>query len=72
MEMDDVEMNVSVLIQLGFMHGFIAHSQGRFAVMGATKKSPVLAGWPTPWTAIRERQYEEDLDLDHVPGWVKG
>ncbi|KAK1506835.1 PCI domain-containing protein [Colletotrichum tamarilloi] len=71
-EMDDVEMNVSVLIQLGFMHGFIAHSQGRFAVMGATKKSPVLAGWPTPWTAIRERQYEEDLDLDHVPGWVKG
>ncbi|KAK1465941.1 PCI domain-containing protein [Colletotrichum melonis] len=71
-DMDDVEMNVSVLIQLGFMHGFIAHSQGRFAVMGATKKSPVLAGWPTPWTAIRERQYEEDLDLDHVPGWVKG
>ncbi|KAK1699842.1 PCI domain-containing protein [Colletotrichum godetiae] len=71
-EMDDVEMNVSVLIQLGFMHGFIAHSQGRFAVMGATKRSPVLAGWPTPWTAIRERQYEEDLDLDHVPGWVKG
>ncbi|KAL0944350.1 cop9 signalosome complex subunit 12 [Colletotrichum truncatum] len=71
-EMDDVEMNVAVLIQLGFMHGYIAHSQGRFAVMGATKKSPLLAGWPTPWTAIRERQYEEDIDLDHVPGWVKG
>ncbi|GJC79204.1 protein CSN12 [Colletotrichum liriopes] len=71
-EMDDVEMNVAVLIQLGFMHGFVAHSQGRFAVMGATKKSPVLAGWPAPWAAVRERQYEEDLDLDHVPGWVKG
>ncbi|GKT59214.1 PCI domain-containing protein [Colletotrichum tofieldiae] len=71
-EMDDVEMNVAALIQLGFMHGFVAHSQGRFAVMGATKKSPVLAGWPAPWAAIRERQYEEDLDLDHVPGWVKG
>ncbi|KAJ0158583.1 PCI domain-containing protein [Colletotrichum tanaceti] len=71
-EMDDVEMTVAALIQLGFMHGFVAHSQGRFAVMGATKKSPVLAGWPMPWVAIRERQYEEDLDLDHVPGWVKG
>ncbi|KAF3811635.1 hypothetical protein GCG54_00001964 [Colletotrichum gloeosporioides] len=71
-EMDDVEMNVATLIQLGFMHGYIAHSQGRFAVMGATKKSPTLAGWPAPWTAIKERQYEEEVDLDDVPGWVKG
>lgn len=71
-EMDDVEMNVAALIQLGFMHGYIAHSQGRFAVMGATKKSPLLAGWPAPWVAIRERGYEEDVDLDDVPGWVKG
>ncbi|TDZ26356.1 PCI domain-containing protein [Colletotrichum sidae] len=71
-EMDDVEMNVAALIQLGFMHGYIAHSQGRFAVMGATKKSPLRAGWPVPWTAVRERQYEDDVDLDDVPGWVKG
>ncbi|KAF6814176.1 cop9 signalosome complex subunit 12 [Colletotrichum sojae] len=71
-EMDDVEMNVAVLIQMGFMHGYIAHSQGRFAVMGATKKTPVLAGWPTPWAALRERQYAEDVDIDDVPGWVKG
>ncbi|KAF6837058.1 cop9 signalosome complex subunit 12 [Colletotrichum musicola] len=71
-EMDDIEMNIAVLIQMGFMHGYIAHSQGRFAVMGATKKSPVLAGWPTPWAALRERQYAEDVDIDDVPGWVKG
>ncbi|TQN74794.1 Acetyl-CoA acetyltransferase, partial [Colletotrichum shisoi] len=27
-EMGDVEMTVAALIQLGFMHGFVAHSQG--------------------------------------------
>ncbi|ROT39447.1 hypothetical protein SODALDRAFT_275484 [Sodiomyces alkalinus F11] len=68
----DVEMVVASLISQGFMHGYVAHSSGRFAVMGATKRSPVVAGWPTPWLAIRERKYHEgEVDLDDVPGWVK-
>ncbi|KAH7328231.1 hypothetical protein B0I35DRAFT_12390 [Stachybotrys elegans] len=68
----DVEMMVATLIQQGLMHGFVAHGQGRFAIIGAKAKgSPVLAGWPNVWQTIRERRYEEDFDLDDVPGWVK-
>lgn len=70
---EDVEMNVATLIQSGLMHGFIAHGQGRFAIIGAKAKgSPVLAGWPNVWQTIRDRRYEEDFDPDDVPGWVKG
>lgn len=68
---DDVEMTVATLVQQGFMHGFIAHSQGRFAIIGAKAKgSPVLAGWPNVWQTIRERRHEDDFDIDQVPGWV--
>ncbi|PNH42378.1 hypothetical protein VD0004_g4884 [Verticillium dahliae] len=69
----DVEMMVASLIAQGLMKGYIAHSSSRFAVLGATKRSPVVAGWPTPWSAIQERKYHEgDVDLEDVPGWVKG
>ncbi|KAM0325536.1 hypothetical protein ACHAQA_007523 [Verticillium albo-atrum] len=69
----DVEMMVATLIAQGLMRGYIAHTSGRFAVLGATKRSPIVAGWPTPWSAIIERKYHEgDVDLDDVPGWVKG
>lgn len=69
---EDVEMMVAALIQQGLMHGFIAHGQSRFAIIGAKAKgSPVLAGWPNVWQAIRDRRYEEDFDPDEVPGWVK-
>ncbi|KAM0524630.1 hypothetical protein ACHAPE_000728 [Trichoderma viride] len=68
---EDVEMTVATLIQQGFMHGFVAHSQGRFAIIGAKAKgSPVLAGWPNVWQTIKERRYDDDFDLDQVPGWV--
>lgn len=67
----DVEMMVATLIQQGLMHGFIAHGQARFAIIGAKAKGPVLAGWPSVWQAIRERRYDEDFDLDDVPGWVR-
>lgn len=68
---DDVEMMVATLIQQDLMHGFVAHGQGRFAIIGAKAKGPVAAGWPVVWQAIRDRRYEEDFDLDEVPGWVK-
>ncbi|KAL7950283.1 hypothetical protein V8C42DRAFT_310050 [Trichoderma barbatum] len=68
---EDVEMTVATLVQQGFMHGFVAHSQGRFAIIGAKAKgSPVLAGWPNVWQTIKERRHEDDFDLDQVPGWV--
>lgn len=68
---EDVEMTVATLVQQGFMHGFVAHSQGRFAIIGAKAKgSPVLAGWPNVWQMIKERRYDDDFDLDQVPGWV--
>lgn len=68
---EDVEMMVATLVQQGLMHGFIAHGQGRFAIIGAKAKGPVIAGWPNVWQTIRDRRYEDDFDLDEVPGWVK-
>lgn len=69
---DDVEVMVATLVQQGLMHGFIAHGQGRFAIIGAKAKgSPVLAGWPNAWQAIRDRKHDEVFDLDDVPGWFK-
>lgn len=69
---DDVEMMVATLVQQGLMHGFVAHGQRRFAIIGAKAKGPVMAGWPNVWQAIQERRYEEDFDINDVPGWVKG
>ncbi|TQV98706.1 hypothetical protein V2A60_007587 [Cordyceps javanica] len=69
----DVEMVVAALVQQGLLHGFVAHGQARFAIIGAKAKgSPLLAGWPPVWQAIQNRQYEEPFDLNEVPGWVKG
>ncbi|KAF4997398.1 hypothetical protein FGRMN_3889 [Fusarium graminum] len=68
---EDVEMSVATLVQQDLMHGFIAHGQGRFAIIGAKAKgSPVLAGWPNVWHTIRDRALD-DYDPDEVPGWVK-
>ena len=69
---EDIEMMVATLVQQGLMHGFIAHGQGRFAIIGAKAKgSPVLAGWPNVWQTVLGRKYEEDFDPHEVPGWVK-
>ncbi|KAG6008348.1 hypothetical protein E4U21_004552 [Claviceps maximensis] len=70
--LNDIEMMVATLVQQGLMHGFVAHGQARFAIIGAKAKGPVVAGWPAVWQAIMERRYEEDFDIDEVPGWVKG
>ena len=66
----DVELMVAELIQQGLMHGFVAHGQGRFAIIGAKAKGPVVAGWPKVWEAVRGR-YEGEFDYEEVPGWVK-
>ncbi|CAG9997691.1 unnamed protein product [Clonostachys byssicola] len=68
---DHVELQLATLVEEGLMHGFIAHGQGRFAIIGAKAKGPVAAGWPSVWQSIQERRYEEDYNPDDVPGWVR-
>lgn len=68
---DDIEMGIATLVDQGLMHGFVAHGQGKFAIIGAKSKGPVSAGWPNVFQTIRERTYDEDFDPDFVPGWVR-
>ncbi|KAI0172270.1 thiolase [Hypoxylon sp. FL1284] len=64
---EHVEGVVASLIDQDFLHGYIAHAQGAFAIMGTKQKgSPVSAGWPPPSEAIAQRTAEP-----FVPGWVK-
>jgi hypothetical protein len=63
---EHVEDIVASLVAQGLLHGFLAHSQGRFAIMGTKQKgSAVAAGWPT----VVEIVGKED---EEVPGWVQG
>lgn len=69
MAVDDliVENIVASLISQDLLHGYIAHSQGAFAIMGTKQKgSAVAAGWPTVSEVINQRSVEPV-----VPGWVK-
>ncbi|KAI0489512.1 thiolase [Xylaria cf. heliscus] len=62
---EHVESMVASLCAQGLLHGYLAHSQGRFAIMGAKQKgSAVGAGWP-PVYEVLTRPDEE------IPGWVK-
>ncbi|RDA88707.1 hypothetical protein CP532_4092 [Ophiocordyceps camponoti-leonardi (nom. inval.)] len=69
-EYKHVEMMVATLIEQELMHGFVAHSLGRFAIIGARAKGPVPAGWPVVSQAISERRYNEKIDPYEVPGLV--
>lgn len=70
--MKEVEGVVAALIAQGLMHGFLAHSSGKFAVMGAKKAGgPLLAGWPGVARGVVDRLAEEGLDAEEVPAWVK-
>lgn len=68
----EVEGTVAALAAQGLIYGFLAHSSGKFAIMGAKKAaSPLEAGWPSVATAVQERLNEEEVNVDEVPGWVK-
>lgn len=73
--MKEVEGVVAGLAAQGLMNGFLAHSSGKFAIMGAKKTKPLEAGWPSVAAAIQERlaaeEAEEGLNLQDVPAWVK-
>jgi hypothetical protein len=65
---EHVESVIASLITQGLMNGFIAHSQGRFAVQGARSKdstSTAAAGWPSV-AAEMSNEFERS-----VPGWVQ-
>lgn len=69
---EDVEMEISALMSQGLLHGYIAKSLGKFAIMGAKAKGAVGAGWPRVWDVIRERRGEgEGFEWGEVMGWVK-
>lgn len=68
----EVEGVVATLIAQGLMNGFLAHSSGRFAVMGAKKGGgPLAAGWPAVVRVVADRMAEDGVDADLVPAWVK-
>lgn len=70
--MKEVEGVVAALVAQGLMHGFLAHSSGKFAVMGTKKAGgPLLAGWPGVARGVVDRLAEEGLDPEEVPAWVK-
>jgi nuclear mRNA export protein PCID2/THP1 len=72
--MGDVEMAVLSLVDCGLLHGYVAHSAGKFAIQGGKSKGgPLAAGWPSVAQAIRERTYlnGQEVDWENVPGWKK-
>lgn len=69
--MKEIEGVVTALTSQGLMHGFLAHSSGKFAIMGAKKTgSPLAAGWPGVARTLHDRLAEEG-DPEEVPAWVK-
>ncbi|PSR77295.1 PCI domain-containing protein [Coniella lustricola] len=69
--MKEIEGVISALTTQGLMHGFLAHSSGKFAIMGAKKTTPLAAGWPSVAKVIHDRMNEEEVDSQEVPAWVK-
>lgn len=68
----EVEGVVAALAAQGLMHGFLAHSSGKFAIMGAKKGGgPLASGWPGVARAVQDRMVEEGVDPEDVPAFVK-
>ena len=64
--MEIIESIVASLIEQDLLHGFISHSQHRFAITGVkTNNAPLQIGFPKVWDVITAKADSE------VPGWVK-
>jgi len=63
--MEVVESIVASLVEQDLLHGFISHSQHRFAITGVKSALPVEVGFPRVWDVISARADGE------VPGWVR-
>lgn len=62
--MDIIESIVASLIGQDLLHGFITHSNPRFAITGARNAPPLQIGFPKVWDVIKAKSDDE------VPGWV--
>ncbi|KAI0478742.1 hypothetical protein GGR56DRAFT_672744 [Xylariaceae sp. FL0804] len=65
---EHVEGVVASLCAAGLLHGYVAHAQGRFAVVGAKQKGgrAAAAGWPPVAEVLVQP------DDGEIPGWVRG
>ena len=63
--MEIVESVMASLVEQDLLHGFMSHSQHRFAITGAKNASPLQIGFPMVWNVITAKADTE------VPGWVK-
>ncbi|KAF4635883.1 hypothetical protein G7Y89_g2201 [Cudoniella acicularis] len=67
----EMEAIVASLVQQGLLHGFISHTQGKFAIIGAKQRGgPLNAGFPAVWEVLKARAEKEGKEAE-VPGWVK-
>ena len=63
--MEIIESMTASLVEQDLLHGFISHSQHRFAITGAKNANPLHVGFPRVWEVVNGKANEE------VPGWVK-
>lgn len=63
--METVESIVASLVEQDLLHGFISHSQHRFAITGAKNANPLHVGFPVVWKVLAAKADPE------VPGWVR-
>lgn len=65
----NVESDVAVLTQKGYLHGYLNHKHGRFVISGARNntKSPVEVGFPKIWDVAQKGHANEE-----PPGWTQG
>lgn len=71
-DMREIESIMASLVSQDLVHGFLSHNLKRFAILGSKQKgSPLIAGFPQPWTTMKGRA-EEGAGQDgvYVPGWV--
>ncbi|CAL3965300.1 unnamed protein product [Diplocarpon coronariae] len=70
-DLTNVESILASLVQQGLLHGFISHTQGKFAIIGSKQKGgPLPAGFPPVWETLRARAEAENR-TDECPGWVQ-
>ncbi|KAL3421111.1 cop9 signalosome complex subunit 12 [Phlyctema vagabunda] len=67
----EIEAVIASLVQQGLMHGFISHSQGKFAILGKKQRGGAIkAGFPNVWEVLKARATRDGKDVD-IPGWVQ-
>ena len=60
---------LSSLVEQGFLRGFIAHRQKKFAISGVKQAggNVLAAGFPAPWKVMQGKVGGDE----EVPGWKK-